>query len=184
MTSTPAVDCPCRCCARSARSARYAGHHHGGGRSLIYGDYVDGPVSPLFPFGHGLSYTSWSYDEVAVVAGSTTEATLVDVTLTNTGDRDGEEVIQVYARDEVASVGRPARRLVAFQRVGAAAGETVRVRFTIPATGLGFHGADLRFRVEPGDVTFLVGPTSTTVTLTGDVEHPDPNAVQPFTAGG
>ena len=63
-----------------------------------------------------------------------------------------------------------------------AAGETVRVRFTIPAAALGFHGADLRFRVEPGDVTFLVGPTETTVTMTGDVEHPDPNAAQPFTA--
>ena len=61
------VACRCPCCARSARSA-HAGHHHGGGRSLIYGDYIDGPVSPLFAFGHGLSYTSWSYDEVAVVA--------------------------------------------------------------------------------------------------------------------
>jgi beta-glucosidase-like glycosyl hydrolase len=160
----------------------YPGHHHGGGRSLIYGDYSDGPVAPLFPFGHGLSYTTWSYDEVAVDAGSTTEEIRIDVALTNTGERDGEEVIQVYARDEVASVGLPARRLVAFQRVAAPAGETVRVRFTVPAAGLGFHGADLRFRVEPGDVTFLVGPTSTTVALTGAVEHPDPNAVRPFTA--
>ena len=150
----------------------------------MYGDYVDGPVAPLFPFGHGLSYTTWSYDDVAVIAGSTTEETLIDVALTNTGDRDGEEVIQVYARDELASVGVPARRLVAFQRVGAAAGETVRVRFTIPAPGLGFHGVDLRFRVEPGDITFLVGPTATTVTLSGEVEHPDPNAVPPFTTGG
>ena len=155
----------------------YAGHHHGGGRSLIYGDYIDGPVAPLFPFGHGLSYTTWSYDDVAVVAGIDRPRTSRSTsTLTNTGDRDGEEVVQVYARDEVASVGVPARRLVAFQRVAAGAGETVRVRFTMPAGRLGFHGADLRFRVEPGEVTFLVGPTSTTVTLTGEVEHPDPTA--------
>src|SRR5207249_1129418 len=160
----------------------YSGHHHGGGQSLIYGDYVDGPVTPLFPFGHGLSYTTWSYDEVAVVAGATTDEIRIDVALTNTGNRAGEEVVQVYARDEVASVGRPARRMVAFHRVAAAAGETVRVRFTIPATGLGFHGADLRFRVEPGEFTFLVGPKSTTITLTGDVEHPDPNAARPFSA--
>ncbi len=160
----------------------YPGHHRGGGRSLIYGDYSDGPVSPLFAFGHGLSYTTWSYDEVSVFAGSTIEDIHIDVAITNTGDRSGEEVIQVYARDEVASVGRPARRLVAFRRVGAAAGETVRVRFTIPATALGFHGADLRFRVEPGDVTFLIGPTSTTVTVTGVVEHPDPNRARPFAA--
>ena len=77
----------------------YPGHHHGGGRSLLYGDYVDGPVAPLFAFGHGLSYTTWSYDEVAVEAGSTTEDMHIDVTLTNTGDRDVEEVVQVYARD-------------------------------------------------------------------------------------
>ncbi len=160
----------------------YPGHHHGGGRSLMYGDYVDGPVAPLFPFGHGISYTTWSYDDVAVIAGSTIEETQIDVVLTNTGDRDGDEVVQVYARDELASVGVPARRLVAFQRVSATAGETVRVRFAVPAAALGFHGVDLRFRVEPGDVTFLVGPTATTVTLTGDVEHPDPNETLPFTA--
>src|SRR5207244_13325011 len=71
----------------------YSGHHHGGGQSLIYGDYVDGPVTPLFPFGHGLSYTTWSYDEVAVVAGATTEQIRIDVALTNTGNRAGEEVV-------------------------------------------------------------------------------------------
>jgi beta-glucosidase len=159
----------------------YAGHHHGGGRSLMYGDYVDGPVAPLFPFGHGLSYTTWSYGDVAVTAGSTSDDIDVEVTLTNTGDRAGEEVIQVFARDEVASVGRPARQLVAFNRVAAAPGETVRRAFTVPATQLGFHGTDLRFRVEPGQVTFLVGPRSTTVTLSGEVLYPDPNSAHPFT---
>ncbi len=159
----------------------YPGHHHGGGRSLMYGDYTDGPVTPLFPFGHGLSYTTWSYDDVAVQAGSTTEDIRIDVTLTNTGDRTGDEVVQIYARDELASVGRPARLLVAFRRVAATSGETVRLRFTIPAGRLGFHGTDLRFRVEPGDVTFLIGPTATTVAVAGEVAHPDPNAVGPFT---
>ena len=106
----------------------YAGHHHGGGRSLMYGDYVDGPVSPLFPFGHGLSFTTWSYDDVAVDAGSTLDDIVVDVTVTNTGDRDGEEVVQVFARDELASVGRPAKQLVAFKRVAAAAGESIHLR--------------------------------------------------------
>ena len=160
----------------------YPGHHHGGGRSMAYGDYVDGPVAPLFPFGHGLSYTSWSYDDVSVTAGSTEDDITVDVTLTNTGERDGEEVVQVYARDELASVGVPARRLVAFRRVPAAAGEAVRVQFIVPATSLGFHGRDLRFRVEPGDVTFLAGPTTATVAISGEVVHPDPNVSRSFSA--
>jgi beta-glucosidase len=158
----------------------YPGHHHGGGRSLMYGDYVDGPVLPLFPFGYGLSYTTWSYDTVIVRPGSTTDDTSIEVALTNTGERSGEEVVQIFARDELASVGRAAKRLVAFKRIEAAAGETVHIHFTIPAAQLGFHGTDLRFRIEPGDVTFLVGPTSTTVTITGDVAHPDPNESKPF----
>ncbi len=159
----------------------YPGHHHGGGQSILYGDYADGPVAPLFPFGHGLSYTTWSYGAVSVTAGTTTDDVRVDVTLSNTGERDGEEVVQVYARDELASVGVPVRRLVAFQRVGVAAGHMARVGFTIPAAALGFHGRDLRFRVEPGDVTFLIGPTATTVRVSGDIAHPDPNTVVPFT---
>lgn len=158
----------------------HGGHHHGGGSSQPYGDYVDGPSAPLFRFGHGLSYTAWSYGDVRVEAGTTADDVTVDVTVQNTGDRPGEEVVQVYARDEVASVGVPARRLVAFRRIEAAAGGSVRLRFTIPAGRLGFHGADLRFRVEPGDVTFLVGTREVPVTITGDVAHPDPNSVAPF----
>jgi beta-glucosidase len=158
----------------------YPGHHHGGGRSLMYGDYIDGSVSPLFPFGHGLSYTTWRYDAVAVSAGTTADDLQIDVTLTNIGNREGEEVVQAFARDELASVGRPARQLVAFARVKAVAQGSVRVQFTIPAARLGFHGIDLQFRVEPGEFTFFVGPTSTTVTMHGDVLYPDPNEVRSF----
>jgi beta-glucosidase len=160
----------------------YPGHHHGGGRSLLYGDYIDGGVSPLFPFGHGLSYTTWRYDRLEVHAGSTADDIRVTVVLTNSGGRDGEEVVQVYARDEVASVGRPARLLVAFRRVALAAGTSARIVFTLAAGKLGFHGRDLRFRVEPGQVTFLVGGLEHTVEITGDVAHPDPNTLPAVTS--
>jgi beta-glucosidase len=158
----------------------HAGQHHGGGHSRWFGDYVDGPATPLFPFGHGLSYTTWSYAGLSVEAGTTTDDVVVTVTVTNTGERAGEEVVQVYSRDEVASVGVPARRLVAFRRVDAAPGQAVGLRFTLPAGRLGFTGADLGFRVEPGDVTFLVGDQEATVTVEGSVVHPDPNTVPPF----
>ena len=158
----------------------HPGHHHGGGQSLLYGDYSDGPVSPLFRFGHGLSYTTWSYSDLAVTTGSTLDAIEVAVTLTNTGGREGDEVVQVFARDELASVGVPARRLVAFRRVTVAAGEAVHVGFTIPAGALGFHGRDMRFRVEPGDVTLLVGGLEHSATIIGEVVHPDPNDVPAF----
>ena len=158
----------------------HSGHHHGGGRSQIWGSYVDGPHTPLFAFGHGLSYTTWDYEQVTVTAGTTTDDMTVDVVLRNTGDRAGEEVVQVYVRDEVASVGVPARRLVAFRRVAAQPGEALDVRFTVPAGRLGFHGADLRFRVEPGEITFLVGDQEVPASLDGEVVHPDPNSIPAF----
>lgn len=160
----------------------HAGHHHGGGHSRWYNDYVDGPAAPLFPFGHGLSYTTWTYDDLKVEAGDTGDDITVTATVTNRGTRPGEDVVQVYARKLLASVGRPARRLVAFCRIQAQPGETTRVRFTVPAGRLGLTGADLRFRVEPGDVSFMVGDQEQTVTLGGDVIHPDPSSIRPFTA--
>jgi beta-glucosidase len=139
-----------------------AGAHRGGGTSMIWGDYVDGPVAPLFPFGHGLSYTTWERSDLAVTLGD--EVTLT-VTTTNTGDRRGTDVVQASFTDEVASVGLPTSRLLTFRRVEADPGESVEVTMTVPIERLGFTGADLRFVVEPGAFTFRVGDLATTVEL-------------------
>jgi beta-glucosidase len=155
----------------------HSGAHQGGGRSMILDDYVDTPASPLFPFGHGLSYTSWERRDLSVDAATTGDEVVVAVTVTNTGDRAGTDVVQVYFRDEVASVGLPGSRLLAFQRVECAPGASTRLTFRAPAGRLGFTGADLRYRVEPGAFTFTVGELSQTVALTGAVSFPDRNAL-------
>ena len=162
-----------------------SGHHKGGGSSQLWGPYVDEPAEPLFSLGHGLSYTTFDYTDLAVACGSTAEPVHVAVTVTNAGRRAGEEVVQVYLRDEVTSVGQPERRLLAFARVALAAGRSARVSFAIPAGRLGFTGRDGRFVVEPGAMTFLAGASwadvraSMTVELTGTDDHPDPNTVAP-----
>lgn len=162
-----------------------SGHHKGGGRSELWGPYVDEPAEPLFCFGHGLSYTTFDYADLTVTAGSTAEPVLLSVTVANAGRRGGVEVVQVYLRDEVTSVGQPERRLLAFARVPLDAGQVARVSFSIPAGRLGFTGRDGRFVVEPGAMTFLVGASwadvraTTTVELTGADDHPDPNTVAP-----
>jgi len=116
----------------------HSGAHQGGGRSMILDDYVDTPASPLFPFGHGLSYTTWTRSDLAVDAATTGDEIAVAVTVTNTGDRAGTDVVQVYFRDDVASVGLPASRLLGFQRVECAPGVSTRLTFRVSAGRLGF----------------------------------------------
>jgi beta-glucosidase len=157
----------------------HSGAHHGGGRSMILNEYVDTPASPLFPFGHGLSYTTWERTDLAVEAATTTDDLLVAVTVTNTGARSGIDVVQLFFRDEVASVGLPAARLLAFQRVECGPGASARLTFRVPVGRLGFSGTDLRYRVEPGAFTFTVGDLSQTVTLAGAVAFPNRNGVSP-----
>ena len=157
----------------------HSGAHHGGGRSMILNDYVDTPASPLFPFGHGLSYTTWERTDLAVEAATTTDDLLIAVTVTNTGARPGTDVVQLSFCDEVASVGLPAARLLAFQRVECGPGASARLTFRVPVGRLGFSGTDLRYRVEPGAFTFTVGDLSETVTLAGGVAFPDRNTVSP-----
>src|SRR4051794_9158042 len=116
-------------------------HRFGGGRSQFWNDYTDGPSRPLFPFGHGLSYTTFRYSEFDVHAASTTDPVFVAVTVTNTGARAGEEVVQLYVTDEVASVARPWRALVGFHRVPLAPEESSRVTFTVHPSRLAFYDA-------------------------------------------
>jgi beta-glucosidase len=131
-----------------------------GDRSEFYGPYVDREVSPLFAFGHGLSYASFDYSELVVEPGSTTAPTSIVVEVTNTGERDGDEVVQLYVTDEVASIARPIRELVGFARVSIRAGVSRRLRFTVDPSRLAFHGTDMRLVTEPGLFTFRVGRSS------------------------
>jgi beta-glucosidase len=140
----------------------YYNHRSGSGRSQMLGDYIDGPVRPLFPFGHGLSYTSFAYGELSLSSEAPSPTDLVGIALdvANTGDRDGEEVVQVYLRDEFASSSRPAKQLAGFVRLALRAGETRRVTFHLDLSLLGFYDPKMRFVVEPGNVEVQVGASS------------------------
>jgi beta-glucosidase len=131
-----------------------------GDRSEFWGDYVDRAVTPAYPFGFGRSYTSFSYIDAECRPGSTTEPTTVAVTVTNTGDRPGEEVVQLYVRDDIASVARPIRELVGFRRVALDPGAQARVTFGVHPSRLAFHDPTMALVTEPGAFTFWVGSAS------------------------
>ena len=113
--------------------------------------YVENDGSPLYPFGYGLSYTSFAYSNFVLpeklVAG---ESLKVKVTVTNTGSVEGDEVVQLYAHDELASVARPMKQLVAFKRVTLAPGESREVELEVPYRQFGLWDQDMDFRVEEG----------------------------------
>jgi beta-glucosidase len=150
----------------------YYGHKSGGGRSQMYGDYSDLPSGPLWAFGHGRSYTSFEYADLEISSGSpradATVAIAVDVT--NTGDRAGEEVVQLYLSDVCASVTRPAKQLAGFVRIPLEAGETRRVRFRLDLSQLAFYDADMELAIEPGEVSVMVGAASDDIRQSGSFE--------------
>jgi beta-glucosidase len=148
-------------------------HHPSGGRSNWKGDYVDGPTSPLWPFGFGRSYTTFELtnlclDEAAVPTDGGEIRLAVEVG--NVGDRAGDEVVQLYVRDEEASVARPVRELRAFRRIRLAPGERRRVSFCMGTEQLAYVGADYRRVVEPGAVRVWVGTSSADLPLSASVE--------------
>jgi beta-glucosidase len=148
----------------------YNGHLTGGGRSMLYGDYTDSPASPLFPFGHGLSYTTFAYDHLRVDATTTADVIDVTVEVSNTGTRPGTETVQLYATDEVASVVRPYRQLVGFARVPLDSGECRTVMFTVHPSRLAFYDTDMRFVCEPGRITFRAGSSSRDIRTTTNAD--------------
>lgn len=124
--------------------------------------YVDVPVTPLYPFGYGLSYTTFGYSDLALSAArfSRGEAVTVDVTVTNTGQRPGEEVAQCYLQDCVSSATRPVRELKGFARVALQPGASRRLSFTLGPDELGYFGPGGRWLVEPGQFKVWVGGDS------------------------
>ena len=133
-----------------------------GGRSYWKGDYVDGPVAPLYPFGHGLSYTTFELGSPSVAPDVVTwnDEVSVEIEVANTGQRDGEEVVQLYVRDPQASVTRPVLELKGFTRVEVVAGASKRITFRLPVGQLGFYDRHLRYVVEPGEIEVMVGTSS------------------------
>lgn len=149
----------------------FYGHKISGGRSHWQGDYVDGPTRPLYPFGHGLSYTQFGLANPVVETPSIDEgeSARVAVTVVNRGDLAGDEVIQVYVRDVEASVTRPVLELKAFARIGLEPGEAKKVRFDIPIGQLGFYDRRLEYVVEDGAIDVFVGTSSADVVEAGQV---------------
>ncbi|SEQ09068.1 glycoside hydrolase family 3 N-terminal domain-containing protein [Neolewinella agarilytica] len=126
------------------------------------GQYRFSDKSPLFPFGFGLSYTTFEYGAPTLSAPTilTGESSSVSVTITNTGDRAGEEVVQMYVRDDHASVGRYLKMLKGFKRVSLAQGETKTVTFPLGFEELALYDKDMERVVEPGTFTIYVGASS------------------------
>ena len=124
--------------------------------------YLFADKSPLFPFGFGLSYTTFRYANVQVAPASiaATGSVTVQVDVTNTGKRTGDEVVQLYVRDEVSSVTRPVKELRGFERISLKPGETRKVTFTLGPAALQFYNRDMKRVVEPGKFTVMVGPNS------------------------
>ncbi|TVR62384.1 MAG: glycosyl hydrolase [Gemmatimonadales bacterium] len=121
--------------------------------------HLDTHYTPLFPFGFGLTYTTFAYSDLQVTPArmATDGEVRVSVTLENTGERDGVEVVQLYVRDPVASVTRPVRELKGFRRVALEAGARRTVTFPLPAAALAFPGRDMQPVVEPGEIQVWVG---------------------------
>lgn len=124
--------------------------------------YLDMPNSPLYPFGYGLSYTTFAYDSMKLSANEfKMEGELTcSVKVTNTGSRIGEEIVQLYVRDLVGSVTRPVKELKGFEKIKLAPGESKNVTFKITSDNLAFTTADMTFKTEPGDFWIMVGPDS------------------------
>jgi beta-xylosidase len=156
-------------------------HKLSGGRSHPVGDYVDLSASPLYPFGHGLSYTTFELTgarvrDKAVSAGG---ELVVDVTAANSGERPGDEVVQLYVRDPGASVTRPVLELKSFVRIELEPGESRTVTFRVPVAQLGFYDQALSYVVEPGVIEVFVGRSSYELVEAGQVIVTEESSQEP-----
>jgi len=130
-------------------------------RSKFMSNYLDIPNEPLYPFGYGLSYTTFDYSEVSLSDTTMTSSSLAaSVTVTNSGSVAGSEVVQMYIRDVVGSISRPLKELKGFEKIELAPGESKEVTFEITKDLLKFYNTDLEHVAEPGEFRVFIGTNS------------------------
>ena len=127
--------------------------------SQFFHKYAFEKVTPLYPFGHGLSYSNFEYSQF-IVNEVIDDKISISVNVTNESDFDGEEVVQLYFRDSYSSVTRPVKELVRYQRVMIASGETVTIDFEVDVQDLAFYDINMNPCVEMGEFEFMVGGSS------------------------
>jgi beta-glucosidase len=147
-------------------------HKPSGGRSHWKGEYVDMSNKPLYPFGHGLSYTTFKLANLKVDRSVITngEKLAVSVEVINVGKRPGDEVLQIYTRDVEASLTRPGKELKGFKRVHLKPGEAKTVAFTLFANQFGFYNEEMDFILEPGKIKLMIGVSSENLPLETEIE--------------
>ncbi|HIE08349.1 MAG TPA: beta-glucosidase [Armatimonadetes bacterium] len=133
-------------------------------------DYVDMPGTPLFPFGHGLSYTKFEYRNLEIEVDEAGGNVKVSFEVENVGDREGDEVAQLYIHDLVAMVARPLKELRGFKRITLEPGESKRVTFNLTLDDLAFYDLNMQRVVEPGEFEVMVGSSAEDIRLRGKFE--------------
>jgi beta-glucosidase len=148
----------------------YYGHKPSGRRSSLWGDYVDGSAGPLYEFGYGLSYTTFEFSDLSIKPDKVRSAgtVLIKVKVKNTGSMAGNEVVQLYINDIIASVTRPVKELKGFERIHLQPGEERIVEFRLPAGLLSFYNKKMEYIVEPGVFKVMVGRSSRDILLEGE----------------
>jgi beta-glucosidase len=143
-----------------------------GGKSNWYGDYVSLEAGPLYPFGHGLSYTTFAYEDFSLASASAPAGGAVDVrvTIRNTGPLAGDEVVQLYVCDEYGCVPRPVKELKGFTRLSLQPGQARQVTFHLPVDQLAFYDEDMHLVIEPGSVRVMLGSSSADIRCQGRFE--------------
>jgi beta-glucosidase len=143
-----------------------------GGKSNWHGNYVSVESGPLYPFGHGLSYTSFEYGDFSISSAKVETGAVVDVgvTIRNSGNLMGDEVVQLYVCDEYGCVPRPVKELKGFIRLSMQPGEIQRITFHLPVNQLAFYDEDMNLVVEPGTIKVMLGSSSLDIRCEGFFE--------------
>ncbi|MCM1123644.1 MAG: glycoside hydrolase family 3 C-terminal domain-containing protein [Eubacterium sp.] len=142
------------------------------GESIGFVNYVDLPHTPRYCFGHGLSYTDFVYSDLKISESEIEPhgKLRIEVVIANVGEREGDEVVQLYLRDRFASMTRPVKELAGFQRISLKPGERKKVVFEVSASQMAFLDKDMRWRIEKGVIDVEIGSSSEDIRLTGEYQ--------------